>query len=238
MVSWNGRRQAASRVSWEITNGPIPEGMEVCHNCPGGDNPRCVRPDHLFLGTRAENMADRKAKGGYVSRRGEANNLARLTETQVLNVRRRYASGEKVPALADEYGVTSDCIRRIVRGQNWSHLPTVEPRIPNSGGERSSHARLTWDTVASLRADNAAGLTYGELTAKYGISESAVSMVIRGLRWKSPNVEYAPTKRKIAPDQIPLILARHAAGERSQDIARDYGVVRSAIWHIVKSYSK
>ena len=59
------RRQGsccASRISWELTYGYIPEGLEVCHNCPGGDNPACVNPEHLFLGTHKENCEDRTRK--------------------------------------------------------------------------------------------------------------------------------------------------------------------------------
>jgi len=50
-------------VSWRLTNGPIPDGLKVCHDCPGGDNPNCVNPAHLFLGTQAENIRDMHAKG-------------------------------------------------------------------------------------------------------------------------------------------------------------------------------
>src|SRR6185369_7218363 len=55
--------QRAHRLAWEWANGPIPKGMDLCHNCPGGDNPRCVNPAHLFLGTRSENMRDAATKG-------------------------------------------------------------------------------------------------------------------------------------------------------------------------------
>jgi hypothetical protein len=62
-LSVNGKSTRAHRFSWELHNGPIPDGMIVCHNCPSGDNPGCVNPTHLWLGTDAENAADKTAKG-------------------------------------------------------------------------------------------------------------------------------------------------------------------------------
>ncbi|MGH2368516.1 MAG: HNH endonuclease signature motif containing protein [Chloroflexota bacterium] len=58
-----GRMLRAHRVSWELINGPIPAGLQVLHNCPDGDNPLCVRPEHLWLGTHQDNMADKWRKG-------------------------------------------------------------------------------------------------------------------------------------------------------------------------------
>jgi len=52
----------AHRIAWELCRGPIPEGLEICHNCPGGDNPSCVNPDHLWVGAHDQNMADLTAK--------------------------------------------------------------------------------------------------------------------------------------------------------------------------------
>jgi hypothetical protein len=57
----------AHRLAWELLRGPIPDGLQVLHNCPGGDNPRCVNPDHLFLGSNADNIADSLAKGRFTA---------------------------------------------------------------------------------------------------------------------------------------------------------------------------
>jgi len=64
-IAIDRRPHIASRVMWELMFGPVPEGLEVCHNCPGGDNPACVQPLHLWLGTHQENMEDAVRKGAW-----------------------------------------------------------------------------------------------------------------------------------------------------------------------------
>lgn len=118
-----GKTLLAHRVSWELHRGPIPKGLDVCHNCPTGDNPLCVNPDHLFLGTHTENMLDMLRKG---RRRcwGEKARTAKLSESQVSEIRSRWRSGSvNQQELAIEYGVRQTTISRIVLGQSWKHLP-------------------------------------------------------------------------------------------------------------------
>lgn len=104
----------AHRISWEIHRGPIPEGMSVCHHC---DVPTCVNPEHLFIGTHADNMSDMKRKGRQA--RGEHQGLARLTRKQVLAIREDPRSQT---AIAKDYGVHQPHISKIKRREIWSHI--------------------------------------------------------------------------------------------------------------------
>ena len=111
---------SAHRAAWEIANGSIPEGLCVCHKC---DNRLCVNIAHLFLGTHTDNMADMIRKGRKWINTGERHPLAKLTEADVLTVRRRYAAGgETYKNIGDAYGVCSNTIRSIVRRRRWRHI--------------------------------------------------------------------------------------------------------------------
>jgi hypothetical protein len=115
------RQMPAHRFSWELHFGPIPKGLFVCHHC---DNRLCVRPDHLFLGTHLDNMADMVAKGRGRSgvRSGVLNHNARLTEDDVRAIRQRRAAGETTVALGKAFGVSSPQISYIVNRKVWRHV--------------------------------------------------------------------------------------------------------------------
>jgi hypothetical protein len=116
MFGWfGGTSIVASRASYEINVGPIPEGLWVLHRC---DNRGCVRPDHLFLGTNAENVADKMAKGRQRNLRGEQHPNAKLRAIDIPVIR---ALGDFLyPAtIAGMFGVSREQVGRILKGTAW-----------------------------------------------------------------------------------------------------------------------
>lgn len=113
----SGKIRKAHRVSYELSHGPIPDGMHVCHRC---DVPACVNPSHLFLGTHADNMADMAAKGRATPPKGAEHHSAKLTEVQVVYIRWLFASGlMKQRQLAESFGVSRGLIGHISQRRKW-----------------------------------------------------------------------------------------------------------------------
>jgi hypothetical protein len=124
-ISVNGRMEAAPRVSFEMHNGTIPPGMYVCHHC---DNPPCVNPAHLFLGTPLDNVRDKLKKGRqrYCPAIGEKCGTSKLTESQVLSAVAKRRSGTSPRRIAKELGVSEWAIYDILSGRNWGHLTGID----------------------------------------------------------------------------------------------------------------
>lgn len=108
----------AARISYILHYGSIPRGLYVCHHC---DNPRCVRPEHLFLGTPHDNVADMIEKGRHAH--GERHWKSKLTESDIPAIRALRAAGLSQQKIADRYGVSQETIGRIIRRKNWTHVP-------------------------------------------------------------------------------------------------------------------
>ena len=111
--------RGAHRYSYELHFGRIPEGMMVCHHC---DNPGCVRPDHLFLGSATENARDMVAKRRHVRMLGERHGGSKLTAENVIWARRRRRAGATYKELADVLGMSKGGIRSAVIGKSWGWL--------------------------------------------------------------------------------------------------------------------
>ncbi len=106
-------------LAWRLTHGDIPEGIEVCHNCPGGDNPGCCNPAHLFLGTHAQNIQDAVDKERYP--KGSEHHAAKLTETDVLLIRELAHDGMTYKAIAGRFHLDPSAVSLIVRRVRWRH---------------------------------------------------------------------------------------------------------------------
>lgn len=118
-ISESDKNLSTHRVSWELHYGPIPDGMSVLHQC---DNKQCVRPDHLFLGSRGDNNRDRALKGR--SARGEHHGQSKLTQVQVIRIRQLYSEGLSDRKIAKMFSVARHTIREIVEHRTWTW---VEP---------------------------------------------------------------------------------------------------------------
>lgn len=113
-IEIRGKWQSAPRVAYATLRGPIPEGMAVCHVC---DNPACINPDHLFLGSQKENMRDAAQKRRTMS--GERHTSAKLTEGDVRSIRASEASTRE---LARSFGVDHKTIREVRARRTWRHV--------------------------------------------------------------------------------------------------------------------
>lgn len=135
-ISVDGKTCYAHRVSWEIHNGPIPNGLWVLHHC---DNPPCVNPAHLFLGDRGANVRDCVEKGRHGARRyperygfwrvtaamlprGERHFRAVLTDALVRQIRTDHAAGESGSSIARRLGISQSTASSVITGKTWTHV--------------------------------------------------------------------------------------------------------------------
>lgn len=126
---WPGRRnykgygtfgkKLAHRLAWEKAHGPVPAGLMVCHHC---DNPPCVNPAHLFVGTGFDNMRDARRKGRLYRVTGEQSSRAKLTAAAVREIRALKAQGFGYRRLSRRFGVGHSVMKRILNGQDWASV--------------------------------------------------------------------------------------------------------------------
>lgn len=114
----------AHRFSWSIHFGGIPNGLFVCHKC---DNPPCVNPDHLFLGTHDDNIADAASKKRMAH--GENSGPAKLRDYDVMKMREIRESGATYAEIATRFGVSPNTAKSAILGLTWKHLGHSSSKI-------------------------------------------------------------------------------------------------------------
>lgn len=191
MVRYNRKNFSAHRLSYAMAYGEVPSGKIVCHKC---DNPSCVNPSHLFVGTYRDNIQDMIRKGRKANSSGEANGQAKLTEGQVKEIKIRYAEGNvSHNELAKEYNVSSALIGLITQGKVWANVDgpltdgmSIRDKRPSKvKGERNANAKLKEQDIIAIRNRYAAGgITMRKLGEIFGICPQTVCSIVRKLKWK------------------------------------------------------
>ena len=113
---------ATHRFAYELKRGSIPDGLHVLHKC---DNPPCCNDDHLFVGTNADNTADKVSKGRQARLKGEDQPNSKLTAGDVIELRRLFASGLSTRKAAVLFGVHRSTAKDIKTRRSWAHLPAI-----------------------------------------------------------------------------------------------------------------
>lgn len=190
------------RVSWMLANGEIPEGLHVLHKC---DNRKCVNPNHLFLGTNADNVADMDAKGRRRTNPviGEERHDVQLTENEVIEIfDKHWFQGRSQRQLASEYGVSRTVILGVVNCKTWRHL-NLESKLPHDVsesrkalnrtgkgynpsklGDLNNSAVLTEKDVREIRLGSERGLTNRFLAEQYGVTTGNIWAIVNKKSWK------------------------------------------------------
>lgn len=161
----------ATHVALELAGIDVPDGMRVCHRC---DNPSCVNPAHLFVGTARDNSRDMVAKDRHC--RGERYPHHKLTDEQAVQIRELKAAGATYDELEHQFGVGRSPLHRIVTGRCWRHVGGV---VQTS---KIAMKRLTSAQVEQLRTRFATGTeSQTALAAEYGVSVACVCTIVNGL---------------------------------------------------------
>lgn len=178
-LSWNEngsiQRGYAHRMSFEIHNGPIPNGFLVCHRC---DVRNCINPDHLFTGTHKDNAQDKVRKGRSNTARGESSAKSKIKESDVLKIRSLSKNGFTDLEIAGMYGISDNQVSNIALGLSWRHVggPVRQPKSP---------AKLSVKSVSEIKNQIKLGLiNQREASVFYGVNPSTISNIMTGKKWK------------------------------------------------------
>lgn len=171
-----GRHCGAHRFAWTLANGPIPTGMVVRHLC---DNGLCVRPDHLAVGTQAENIHDKVKKGRQAL--GERVGSAKLTVRAVTMARVMFTAGVGIDKIASCFGVSRTTVERAIHGLTWGHAGTPVEGYARRG-ENHFSAKLSDQQVAEIRATVFPGQygAIGTAARRYGVARGSMSRIVNG----------------------------------------------------------
>ncbi len=177
----------AHRLAFADAFGRIPAGKFILHGC---DNPACVNPAHLRIGTAKENVADMDERQRRVTPavNGEANPFSKLTDEKVTAIRAAYIDGMPRTELSASFDVNPLTLQDIIYGRSWTHLFGVNgsPTLADLRAARRARpgAKITEETVKEIRRRLATGEQGKDIAEAYGIHKATVSDIKCGKIWR------------------------------------------------------
>lgn len=210
-LGFNRKAWPAHRFSWFIHFGEIPDGMLVCHKC---DNPPCVNPEHLFLGTHLDNAWDKIKKGRTNMPKSVNHPHTKLTMVQAKEAIAMAMNGASNSKIAAAFGVSPTIVSDLVRGVT---IPEAIASMPHASkcigvlratartAESNGRAKLTWEIVDSIRMERSSkGTSYRELARKYNVSDSNIWQIIKWHHWNNDLRERREGAIRAAQNSRPL----------------------------------
>lgn len=180
---YDGKTMLATRFSYRLFNGAFDQSLYVCHRC---DNPSCVNPKHLFLGTAKDNSVDAKTKRRTAS--GERHGIAKMTNEQAREMRQLYASGgHTFKSLSNRFGVKGSCVYAILLGQGYQDATRGDGLQSQIDAVRKARRPFDAARAAEIRGLKQDG-PRGYLTSvarRYGVDRTLVRSIWDGKAWAS-----------------------------------------------------
>lgn len=180
-IEYNGNTIPSHRISWMIHNGEIPKDLYVLHRC---NNPKCVNPKHLYIGTQNDNMKQMVNDGR--SCYGERHWCSKLNWDTVNKIREEYANDKNVTihGLSDRYRMSTTAMTYIVLNKQFVDVNYKPVHRSGQNSENARAAKLTWNRVKEIRKRYSEKKSQKYLADEYGVSVSTISYIINNKIWK------------------------------------------------------
>lgn len=237
ILNFAGKSKLAHRVAWELQNdAKIPDGLSACHRC---DQPACVNPRHIYLGTHQDNANDATERGRWNHKRGEDNAVSKLTNKDVREIVARFNNGESGRAIAADYDIGSSVVHNIMSGKTWSHLTGIQKGKTPDYTRRSRRTKLTDSEVVAIRERYRSGEDQDLLAAEYGLTATSIRNLVSGRTFPDlPNAVPLRERRilqgaKLTKADVLTIRERAQDGISQAVLAKEYGITSTHTSRIV-----